>query len=134
METPNTTSIQNLINSLTDDEDLRQELWVLWLSGTSPCNLHGKLLIIMLENDLIIRVSDYAYSVMSDTNDFTSKIQCLYSIERAIITLIASGVKLETISRYKGISLIRLKQMLFSIQTAPFWMALKDKSDAKEET
>lgn len=53
--------ITQQINSLTEDEDLRQELWLYFLEGNSPFSLKIKLSSIKVENkkhsDVIAYVS-----------------------------------------------------------------------------
>lgn len=126
---------QALIDSLTTDEDVKQELWILFLSGHPPSSLKSNLDTILWENYITERVSTTAFEIMHSYGTLSGLLDFLSPLERTIVILVASGITLDIISRYKGISHIRLRQILFSIQRAPSWMLLaKGSKDVKEET
>jgi hypothetical protein len=116
--------ISCLINSLTNDEDIRQDLWLHYLNGNAVETFQSKL------ERLIVEYSDYSElqesiwvliknpisDSLSDTleNNFTD-------YERSIICLIVLGVGIEEISRIKGISEVRIRQSIATIRYNTVW-------------
>jgi hypothetical protein len=116
--------ISCLINSLTNDEDIRQDLWLHYLNGNAVETFQSKL------ERLIVEYSDYSElqesiwvliknpisDSLSDTleNNFTD-------YERSIICLIVLGVGIEEISRIKGISEVRIRQSIATIRYNECW-------------
>lgn len=125
--------IQSLIDSLTTDEDMRQELWLLFLSGHSPASLPESIHRIAWEQRIAEQISIVAFQIMNYNHTLTGILNFLSPLERSIVILMAAGVSMDMISQYKGISHIRLRQLLFSIQKAPSWLLLAKASQHAED-
>lgn len=114
------------INSLTEDEDHRQNLWIHFLSGNPLDTLTAHLELLkkesILSNDIekrilgIIRNSHY--------NKFQEILANFSNYEQGIICLIALGLSIKQISSVRGISEIRIKQTISAIRYNPYWNTL----------
>lgn len=125
METKLTLVIE-LINSLTEDEDLRQELWVHYLSDRSSPSLHDRLDVLRISQkvtcDNQYLLGAFVSRPLSDAASYA--IEILEPVERHIVYLLALGLSPLEISKYKGIGEIRVKQAITSIQASPTWIRL----------
>jgi hypothetical protein len=126
---------QRLIHSLTNDEDLRQELWLLVLSGCPLTELKERLVLITLQGKVLEVVPTTIQSLMISTNKSINDILHFISPpERSIVMLAAAGLTDSQILLYKGISRIRLQQLMTTIRRSRYWDGLlKDLQNAKEE-
>lgn len=124
----------DIIESLTQDEDLRGELWLLFLSGCDPENLYAELQMVMWERQITDQISTVAFHIATSNSAFTQALDFLSPIERSVLVLVAAGVAIDTIAWYKSISPLRVKQILFSIQRSPIWNSLYRGQNVKEET
>lgn len=117
--------IASLINSLTNDEDKRQQLWVYYLSSNDALSLPAHLKTLQeeekLQKDLdtlwALIASKPAFKVLNILDSFTD-------LERSIIALLMLGLDLDTISKYKLISPVRLKQVIMCIKNNSNWNKL----------
>lgn len=113
-------SAQRLINLLTNDEDLRQDLWICHLSGTPMASLKKQSEQLKfeqkVEEDFNHAIFDFIKSPLSESlvNNFTD-------LELSIIFHLAVGHDIITISRYKGITEVRVRQMIASIKSSNAW-------------
>lgn len=107
-------SVFNLIERLTIDEDLKQDLWVKYLSG---CPLHclPDALCDLIQDGITSEKSYYKY--LNDIESLVvvyNEIKDLPRHQRNIILLLYTGFTVELISEYKGISLVRIRQAVAS--------------------
>ena len=121
-----TNQVSSLINWLTNDEDKRQELWLYYLEGNELPTLASHLY--KLENSYS---ADYQIQVLlwdAFKNPPSDKFKVLLShfseIERQIVCLLALGLSISQISGYKGISEIRIKQVISIIRENDCWEEL----------
>jgi hypothetical protein len=111
--------IASLINRLTLDEDLRQDLWVAYLSGTP--------------NNSLTIVLDSISSFNHIEDNFKQQIQSLISnppsiqhpphfsdLECIIVCLLILGCDLSIISRYNGISEVKVRQVVVALQEGKY--------------
>lgn len=118
--------ISNLINRLTNDEDHRQQLWVYYLNGNSPSTfvdyLERLIKYSVSETSLQARI----YTVVSDTpsDRFYDLLSRLSPLEQSIVSLLALGLSIGEISAYKGISIIRIRQVISVIRDNSCWKEL----------
>lgn len=106
--------IHDLIQLLTDDEDLRQELWLKYLSGCPQNCLPDALCDLIREE---INNNNLNYQISNDIRD----LKCIHNLiedlprhQQNIIVLLYTGFTVELISQYKGISVVRIKQSIYS--------------------
>ena len=120
-------SIENiscLINSLTNDDDLRQDLWVSYLDGKKPNELQEYLQSIRDENadDQELQMSiwrliydpKYQHLISTLEEHFTD-------YERSILCYLMLGLSVHRISDLKGISEVRIRQSISAIRYNTFW-------------
>lgn len=121
------TKVKNLINSLTDDEDLRQELWVHYLSGSSASTFIKQLELLRIYDKTIEdfqRGLEVFVSVpLSDSAEHA--LQVLSPLEQQVVYLLVLGLSLKDVAEYKGIGLVKVRQMITSIRTSQAWKNLK---------
>jgi len=98
-------SVEEIINSLTTDEDLRQDLWVSYLEGTHPTRLSSKILQILITCDTqgrfpIVCPPDFLLNKMNNLESHVLYLLCLgYNIGKISVALSISRVAvLETMS------------------------------------
>lgn len=125
--TPELTSIKQLINSLTEDEDLRQELWVHFLSGHPSPSFIYQLEVLMIYRRV---VEDFQYKMaVFLRRPLSSRVEkallILAPTERRIIYLLMCGLSPEDIAKYKGISVVKVYQAITSIRSSPAWRDLR---------
>jgi hypothetical protein len=124
--------IQKKIDSLSNDEDCRQDLWIKYLEDPSS-SISENLTSIQNSqhiDDLIVQnlIVNATLSPVSDTmvllDNFTE-------LERSVVILLILGLTKEQISRYKMIEMLRLQQMINNISTHPVWESLLVKEKIK---
>ena len=124
METKN--QVSNLINCLTNDEDERQELWLHYLNGNAPSSLSAYLEQSKKEFIADSEIQSHLWHVFR--NPPSAKFQELLlrfsNIEQSIVCLLALGLTVCQISGYKGISEIRIKQVISVIKENNCWEEL----------
>lgn len=112
-----------LINSLTDNEDLRQDLWVFYLSGNSPEAISEHLAKISIEYEDHDNVRQNLWSILKNppSDGLTSTLETFTDYERSIIFLMLVGCTVDQISQHKGINQVRVRQVLASIRYNSCW-------------
>lgn len=120
------TLVLELINSLTEDEDLRQELWVHYLSDRAYSSLENRLEFLQIyqkvncDNQYLLET--FTTHPLSEVCD--AAIAVLEPVERHVVYLLVLGLSPDEIAKYKGIGEIRVNQVITSIQASPTWMQL----------
>lgn len=127
--------ISHLINCLSKDEDVRQDLWVHYLSGTTVESLEARLARINAENFIETELQEAVWQLIENppseslsaliANNFTD-------YERSIIFCLMIGLTSSKISDLKGISQVRIKQSIATIRYNKCWeeaYGIKEKSD-----
>lgn len=120
---------KRLIENLTDDEDLRQELWVHFLSGYNSSSFVSKLETIYLQQAILLdyqtKIANYLRFPLS--TELESALNMLAPLEASILTMVALGFSVDQIARYKDICPIRLNQLILSIRGSNVWEKLRRK-------
>jgi hypothetical protein len=115
--------IQDQIHLLTNDEDHRQELWLHYLKGNSIETFAKKLDQIKLEfsedSDLRRKIHDLLSN--PPASSFTEILDNFSDFERKTICLLLLGVDVKTISKIKGISEVRIRQVIHAIRYNSVW-------------
>ncbi len=127
--------VSHLINCLSKDEDIRQDLWVSYLSGTPIESLDERLARITAEHSLETELQEAIWQLIENppseelstliANNFTN-------YERSIIFCLMLGLTSSRISALKGISQVRIKQSIATIRYNKCWeeaYGTKEKSD-----
>jgi hypothetical protein len=121
------TLIKQLINDLTDDEDLRQELWLHFLSGHPSPTFIQKLEVLSIYRrvveDFHVQVAAFIHHPLPPSVE--RALEILAPIERQIIYLLICGLSPEDIAKYKDIGVISVYQTISSIRSSPSWRDLR---------
>lgn len=112
--------VLQLINQLTDNEDHRQDLWVAYLSG-SPTESLPFVLSQSQISDEIFSFSKQATQNILDNPPLESFLSNFSNTERIIMCLLVLGYDLGIISRYIGISKVRLQRIVVAIRERKAW-------------
>jgi hypothetical protein len=129
-----TDQVSQLISSLTNDEDQRQELWAHYLSGNSESSLASYLAHINMQFDIESEIQSRLWRITQNppSEKFHDLLSRFSDVERSIVALLALGLTISNISEYKGISEIRIRQVISIIKDNDCWEELygiKETSD-----
>lgn len=107
------------INCLTENEDIRQDLWILFLKGTPVPDLNKALSYLSVSYhplNLAAAAQSLALSpfFLELINNFTE-------LELFIIICLAAGHDVATICRYKGITEVRMRLVISSVIQNEAW-------------
>jgi hypothetical protein len=127
-----------LINSLTSNRDYQQELWIHYLSGNSISSFAQKLEEIKYEHEEHQRIADIVSHLLSNSEpEFKQLIGDFSEFEQSIMCLLAIGLSIPEISKYKKLSIIRVQQVVMTIKNHSKWdkkWLSKDTSQKKKNT
>ena len=124
--------VNNLINCLTSNDDLRQELWVYYLEGNPVESFSSHLKKIQIEYSDDKVVQENLWQLMQTTsNSFFDILNNFTDFEQSVVIFLVIGMNIEKISQYLGISQVRIKQVIASIRYNTIWRVygIKEKSD-----
>lgn len=116
--------VSNLINCLSNDEDVRQELWVYYLSDKPVESLEARLVRIKAEHDEDQELQKAIWQLVNDppSEELSTLIQNNFTeYEKSVICCLLLGLDSGKISTIKGISQVRIKQSLHTIRYNPCW-------------
>lgn len=117
-------TVSNLINFLSNDEDVRQDLWVIYLSGTPVEQLNARLAKIKAEyiEDLELQKSIWNLLKNPPREELTDLIKDNFTnYEHSIICFLMLGLDADKISEIKGISQVRIRQSIATIRYNKCW-------------
>ena len=117
------TSVTKKINLLTNDEDLRQELWLYYLEGNPFDTLSEHFNVLKRRIPEQKSIDRIAYDLIkSPLSDNTAKtLQYLTELEKSIILMLLLDRDLSDISKEKNISEIKVQQMVNNIKRNSNW-------------
>jgi DNA-directed RNA polymerase specialized sigma subunit len=126
--------VSNLINCLTNDEDQRQNLWIHYLSGNPPSSFASYLSKIEREFSLDSQIQQTLWDTHSNpkTDKFQELLVNFSEIEQSVLCLLALGLTISEISSYKGISEVRIRQLISVVRYNECWeeiYGIKEKTD-----
>lgn len=129
-----TNQVNCLINSLTNDEDLRQELWIHYLSGNTVTSFSNHLEKLKFEysEDLNLKKQIWLLIKNPPSDKFLSLLDNFTEFERSVICLLILGLDVNKISAAKGISEVRIRQSIATIRYNSCWeeiYGIKEKSN-----
>lgn len=115
--------VNSLINCLTDDEDQRQELWLYYLNGNSIESLSDYLCRIKSDGDLSEQLQKKIWSATKNgSSDFLQNVLHNFSnVEQSVIILLALGLSVAQISKYKKLAEVRVNCVIFAIKNNEYW-------------
>lgn len=121
------TRVSNLINCLTKDEDLRQDLWVCYLSGAPEESFESRLERLRVEysDDIELRKAIWQLinnPISQELSDLLDKNFSDY--ERSILCCLMLGLEVDEISQLKGISQVRIRQSIATMRYNPCWSTI----------
>lgn len=113
-----------LINSLSADDDTRQNLWVEYLDGVPLDSLENRLSEIKADNLVDVELQRAIWNLIN--NPPTEKLAILLErhfseYERSIICCLMLGLSSSDIAEIKGISRVRIKQTIAAIRYNGCW-------------
>lgn len=107
------------INELTEDEDLRQELWVQYLT-TGSLSFIEKLDKMKLDperdQELAALIMELATNESSQVAQIKDAIDSLTDLERSVVACLLIDLDIVQISKFKQISYIRIMQVVATIR------------------
>lgn len=112
-----------LINNLTQDEDMRQELWLHYLSGHSVDSFTAHLKKIKEEYSEDEKLKQAVWSLIQNPlpDNLSSILESFSEYEKSIICFLMLGLDVAQISAMKGISEVRIRQTISSIGYNECW-------------
>lgn len=119
--------ISNLINCLSNDDDVRQDLWVHYLSGKPVESLNARLARIKVEQSEDLELQKSIWHLLNNPprEELSQLINLNFSdYERSIICMLMLGLDSSKISEIKGISQVRIKQSIATIRYNKCWEEL----------
>ena len=121
-----TDQVSLLISNLTNNEDQRQELWAYYLEGNTESSLASYLAQINKEYDLESEIQSRLWRIVKNppSEKFHELLSRFSEIERSVVVLLALGLTVAQVSGYKGISEIRIRQVISIIKENDCWEEL----------
>lgn len=119
-----TDKVNSLISSLTSDEDLKQDLWVCYLSGTPVESFESRLERLKVEysDDVELREAIWQLIKNPPSEVLTNIIEQNFTeYERSILCCLMLGLDVSKISNLKGISEVRVRQTIATIRYNDCW-------------
>lgn len=115
--------MNSLINCLTDDEDQRQELWLYYLNGNSIESLSDYLCCIKSDSELSEQLQKRIWAATKNgSSDFLQNVLHNFSnVEQSVIILLALGLSVAQISKYKKLAEVRVNCVIFAIKNNEYW-------------
>lgn len=132
-------TISNLINCLSNDEDVRQDLWVMYLSGTPVEKLNARLAEIKADytEDLELQKSIWDLIQNPPREELSQLVEKNFTdYERSVICCLMLGLDAGKISDIKGISQVRIRQSIATIRYNRCWeefYGIKEKPDRRRK-
>ena len=133
-----TDQVSNLINYLTNDEEQRQDLWVHYLSGNPPSSFASYLNKISKDFNVDTEMQGALWRAFSDprSDNFKELLGNFSEVEQSVLCLLALGLNIGKISSYKGISEVRIRQLIAIVRYNGCWeeiYGIKETTDRRRE-
>ena len=121
-----TDKVSQLINCLTKDEDQRQDLWVHYLSGNPVSTFTSHLDKLNAEFNDDSNLQELLWFVFKNppSEKFRDLLNNFSDVEQSVVCLLALGLTVGQLSRYKGISEIRIRHVISVITENDCWEEL----------
>ena len=121
------------IETLTADNDIRQQLWLEYLEGTPLSELSDTKNKMIQEDEQYQKLKEVKQSLLENPpSDFFYKILSSFTpFEQEVMCMLVLGYEIKEISQYNSISEVRLHQMMGNIRNSNIW---KKMYGSKERT
>jgi hypothetical protein len=118
--------VNNLINHLTNDDDQRQDLWVYYLSGHSVDSFVSYLEELKAAQQVERKMQANLWQILknSPSYKFAELLSKLSELECSVVCLLTLGLSVNSISEYKGISEVRIRQLISVVRYNEVWEEL----------
>lgn len=131
-----TAEVSHLINCLTNDDDLQQELWLYYLDGNPVESFatHLEKISVIFEDDTTVRKNLWDLLSNPPNEEFQEFLENFTDFERSIIIVLMLGLTVEKIAIYKGISQVRIRQAIAAIRYNNAWevhYGIKEEPDGR---
>jgi hypothetical protein len=127
--------VSSQIAHLTNDEDLQQDLWVHYLSGHPPDALAAYLEKLKLETTIEREIQARLWYVFKNppSDKFIKLLAQLSELEQSVACLLTLGLTVDQVSKYKGISEIRIRQVISVMRDNDCWEQIyaEEKTDRR---
>jgi hypothetical protein len=127
--------VSSLISHLTNDEDLRQDLWIHYLSGNPSDTLASYLEKLTAETTIERELQVRLWYVFKNppSAKFIKLLTQLSEFEQSVACLLTLGLTVDQLSKYKGISEIRIRQVISVMRDNDCWEQLyaEEKTDRR---
>jgi hypothetical protein len=127
--------VSSQISHLTNDEDLRQDLWVHYLGGNPADSLAVHLEKLKMETAVEYEIQARLWYIFKNppSGKFTKLLAQLSELEQSVACLLTLGLTVDQVSKYKGISEIRIRQVISVMRDNDCWEQLyaEEKTDRR---
>ena len=113
--------VQTLISALTKNEDLRQDLWVAYLSGEINSTFTKKLQQLSISQDVEKTAADSLQKIL-DLNIPQDILNQLSDLQCCILLMTILGYNLEQVGRYNGVEQVIVDKEMVSLHKHPIWV------------
>lgn len=116
-------AVGTLINCLTNNEDLRQDLWVHYLSGNPVDSFVSHLEKIVADYSEDIKVKYAVWNILQNpsSDKFELFLNSFSEFERSILCSLMLGLSIEQIAQHRGISEVRIRQTVSNLRYNSAW-------------
>jgi hypothetical protein len=121
--------VQLLIQVLTKNEDLQQDLWVSYLSGDIKTTFCDKLEQLTLRYDVEQRCVEKLQEIIN--LDIVDSLNTLSDLQCSILFMTMLGYTLEQVSKYNGVEQVIIDQELVNLTKHPLWVEYGIKKEPK---
>jgi hypothetical protein len=122
--------VQDLIMVLTKNEDLRQDLWVAYLSGEIDSTFSDKLKSLSLSYDIQDSSSELTYFILNLGIE-QEELDQLSDLQRSILFLTLLGYSLEQVGEYNGVKQVIINKAMVDLNKHPLWVRYGVKEELK---
>lgn len=122
--------IHLLISVLTKDEDLRQDLWVAYLSGEIDSTFTNKLQQLSISKDIEKRASN-SFQDIIDLNIPQDVLDQLSDLQCSILFMTILGYSLEQVGRYNDVKQVIIDEEMVNLTKHPVWVKYGFKASLK---
>jgi hypothetical protein len=113
--------IHRLISVLTKNEDLRQDLWVSYLSGEIDSTFSSKLQQLSISKDIEQKASNSLQDIL-DLNISQDVLGQLSDLQCSILFMTILGYNLEQVGRYNQVEQVVIDEEMVSLTKHPVWV------------
>jgi hypothetical protein len=116
--------IKNKLDSLTDDEDIRQSVFLYVLESNDPTNIDIASLVktITLDQEMgDILFKKCQELIVDNLNEAYSILEEFHPEEKIILIFLSSNISKKKILEYKNMQYCQLNQMIKTITNHPCW-------------